>query len=216
MDYYTMSYLLSFIKQESVDATQNIINPTDTENYEPLLTYWRMRDRIPYVFIDASKKYTNEELDIPYIFVVGNIPDDFFHNCLNIKQVVIHNKEPFGSIGERAFKNCYELRKIHISPNINSIGEECFKHCEILTSIKLPNIISELNTSLFEGCVKLSKLQLSDRTYKVHKFAFRDCRCLKQITIYCIKYRTTHHMLKDLYRTLLRDNFHTFLRDDFQ
>lgn len=177
---YIITYLLSLFKPERVEQTQNlsIIDEMNRNEMNHMLNYWRWIDKVPYVLIDTSKKYTNEQLNQKYLFVVGNIPDDFFHNCFNIEKVVIHKTDQRCSIGERAFKNCYKLFMIHIPPNVDSIGESCFMNCIELTKVMLPDKVVEIKESTFDGCTNLNKIKFSKDLFIIGFDAFRKCNKL--------------------------------------
>ena len=62
------------------------------------------------------------------------------------------------AIGEKAFRECYNLSSITLPSGLTSIGDYTFSECTGLTSIKLPTSISSISGNAFYGCDNLKTI----------------------------------------------------------
>ena len=110
-----------------------------------------------------------------------NIGDCAFLDCYNLKRVMI--PDSIIQIGERAFEDCYSLRSIKIPDSVTKIGEQAFSFCCSLRSIKIPNSVTSIESATFAGCVRLRVIRIPDSVTKIGKHAFGGCSYLKSIII---------------------------------
>ena len=66
------------------------------------------------------------------------------------------------SIGDNAFRNCYDLPSVTIPNSVTSIGERAFQSCNGLTSITIPNSVTSIGSSAFHWCSNLTSVYISD------------------------------------------------------
>lgn len=114
---------------------------------------------------------------------VGNvvsIADGAFIGSSGLKKEV--NVYSCGTIGERAFYNCTEIKSLRIE-NVTNIGNSAFSGCSGLTNLYLGSNIKSIGEEAFRGCTALKKVTLSDRVTEIVKYAFRNCIGLTEITI---------------------------------
>lgn len=122
-----------------------------------------------------------------------------FYGCTQVESFVL--PESIVVIGEGAFANCYNLKKINIPEkitnipvdmmyscgslegtlvipdNVNSIGASAFSRCYGLTGLKLPRNLQSIGQEAFFGCTGLKgTLELPEELTSIGMSAFFSCR----------------------------------------
>lgn len=87
------------------------------------------------------------------------------------------------TIGDHAFKRCWNLRSVTIPNSVRSIEESAFSGCHSLTSIDIPNSVISIGDWAFEDCGNLSSLTIGNGVTTIGKSAFRNCKYLQSVTI---------------------------------
>lgn len=93
------------------------------------------------------------------------------------------------SIGNAAFRTCYNLTSIEIPEEITSIEDYAFYYCSSLTSVTIPNSVVSVGENAFCRCDNLSHLTLGtsirseEIDYLMGHYSFFNC-CYDDITIY--------------------------------
>ena len=87
------------------------------------------------------------------------------------------------SIGQDAFRNCYEMKAIAIPGTITSIKANAFEGCMMLKDVKLPNSVTLLGKEVFKDCVSLEHVSISRRLSTFYNGLFDGCLNLRQIII---------------------------------
>lgn len=77
---------------------------------------------------------------------------------------------PYGvtKIGEKAFKDCNNLRTILIPETVEYIDHQAFQGCENLKYLNIPFSVKFIGDSVFDGCKKLRRLYIPDSVKKCH------------------------------------------------
>ena len=112
-------------------------------------------------------KYTGSNIVIPesvnynnVTYSVTSIGDFAFRDCFDLRSVTIPNSVT--SIGNYAFYNCVGLRSVTIPPNsVKSIGTSAFNNCYYLTSITIPNSVTSIGDYAFCNCPKLTTVTIN-------------------------------------------------------
>ena len=104
------------------------------------------------------------------------IPDNAFHSCANLTNVVIPNTT--SSIGEYAFSNCSGLNSISIPDNVTIISDYAFQDCSSLTRIDIPVSVEKIGRAAFSGCAKLKKITMPNSVTEINDNAFVGCDSL--------------------------------------
>ncbi|MEE3440079.1 leucine-rich repeat domain-containing protein, partial [Ruminococcus sp.] len=87
-------------------------------------------------------------------------------------------------IGDSAFKNNTNIKKVTFSKNIKKINQSAFYNCTNLETVIFNNLISSIGNSAFYGCTKLSGvLKISENTRSVGNYAFANCSSLTSVEI---------------------------------
>lgn len=95
------------------------------------------------------------------------------------------------SIGDYAFYNCTELKKITIPDSITNIGYKAFYYCSSLTSITVPDSVISIGEFTFTGCTGLTSItipfvgQNADGSGKTHfGYIFGASNNIQSISLY--------------------------------
>ena len=161
-----------------------------------------------YIFGSESflknNNYIPTSLSEVIITSCTTIYDNAFHNCNNIKNVIIYEGVTYigGSafsycnnlinvqmpnsvthIGLYAFEYCSNLTNIILSDNITSIGEKTFQYCTNLNSIVIPNGVTSIGPYAFNNCSKLESVIIGEQVKSIGGNAFSSCDNLIDIVI---------------------------------
>ena len=134
----------------------------------PASAYDYMYDSIYYNRVGNTYKVNVTYKDQTYNSYHGtvNIPDTWSDSPYYYYKVV--------GIGERAFKDCYNLTQVIIGPRVNAINKNAFQNCTSLPSITIPSTVDIINDNAFEGCTSLSNISIPLNT-KLGKNLFKGC-----------------------------------------
>ena len=115
---------------------------------------------------------------------VTNIGNYAFYECANLKKVVIGNSTT--SIGHYAFSKCTSLSSINLPNSVTSIGYYAFWGCSGLTSITIPNSVTSVGEYSFKNCNSLINVTLQSETPPtLGNNAFSNCNNLSGIYVPC-------------------------------
>jgi uncharacterized protein YjdB len=87
------------------------------------------------------------------------------------------------SIGEMAFKQCYDLTSVTIPVGVTSICKEAFYFCTSLTSVTIPEGVTYIEGNAFTECVELASVTIPKSVNKLGSFVFSYCKKLKSVII---------------------------------
>lgn len=136
-----------------------------------------------------------EKVEIP---AVGGVMDRMFYNCVNLKEVILH--EGISWIGDCAFGKCSSLETIELperaeieggalfedctslkkvifkGKGITTLGTNMFKNCTSLIEIEIPDSVEYIDHSAFANCTKLSKMYFKGEMPGINRmYAFTNC-----------------------------------------
>ena len=111
------------------------------------------------------------------------------------------------SIGNYAFRSCYELTSVEIPSSVTSIGNGAFYDCYWLTSVEIPSSVISIGSSAFNRCDQLTdvtfeansqltsigdwafvngamkELVIPEGVQTIGNYVFYECGCLQTVTI---------------------------------
>ena len=129
-----------------------------------------------------------------------------FEGFTCLEEVTFADNSELEEIGDNAFKNCTNLRRITIPGSVRTIGKEAFSGCENLETVTIeqiderrnnyaynaaPDVFApapeeqsiEIKDNAFLSCKKLERvIIISNNVASIGKNAFMDCKSLKSIT----------------------------------
>ena len=119
----------------------------------------------------------SENLRLTFVQISGveQLSEGCFQNCYHLKQVIITSN--INSIPNNCFKNCYELQTVEFNDSIKLIGVSAFENCYSLNISKLN--LESIGDYAFKNCFKLNPENISSD--KIGVDAFENCNSLKQL-----------------------------------
>lgn len=87
------------------------------------------------------------------------------------------------TIGENAFMDCVQMRKVTIPDTVTAIKHNAFNGCGNLKNITIPESVTELGACTFCGCGSLKKVVLPKGITEIPPILFSDCGGLERINI---------------------------------
>jgi glycosyltransferase EpsF len=86
-------------------------------------------------------------------------------------------------IGEHAFQNARQLKKVLFNQYIRIIGTSAFDDCKNLESIDFNPDLREIGDWAFHGCDKIPRIRITRGIEKIGKCAFGSCENLIHISV---------------------------------
>ena len=88
------------------------------------------------------------------------------------------------SIGDYAFRQCFNLRNIIIPNGVTSIGNSAFDECQNMESVIIPNSVVSIGNSAFWYCnYKLKSVAIPNSVKSIGSYAFEYCSALTSVTM---------------------------------
>ena len=150
-------FLKELSKEELWDYAQG-------ENFQTVLNSMKIDVNIPTaeeIQIDRSFDISNDGVLKKY---KGTDPEVIISDVIKGIEV----KE----IGEYAFYNCADVKKVVISSAVERIDKGAFANCAALEEVTLPSTLKYLGDYAFEDCSSLTKIELPDGLEEVGVEAF--------------------------------------------
>ena len=110
---------------------------------------------------------------------IESIGESAFNNCFDLKKVYLPNT--LTEIGIKAFKYCSDLEEIYLPDSLTKIDTEAFAGCIFLTDVLLPEGITYLGPNCFSECISLSTVNIPKGISSLQKGVFSNCRALKKV-----------------------------------
>lgn len=95
-----------------------------------------------------------------------------FANCHSLREV--HFGEELDSIGESVFTVC-GFQELQFPPKLRYIGSNAFRDCKQLKALHLASPVVEIGPRAFQRCTSLSWIELPATLAKIGDYAFYDC-----------------------------------------
>lgn len=121
----------------------------------------------------------DDELTIP--LGVREIGEKAFCNNVDLKKIIVH--DGVQSIGEEAFGGCSNLKEVVLPDKVHFIGYRAFANCEKLAKVNLPNSVKFLGNYAFYHCESLKDVHIPKNLPTIGKCTFCGCRSLTQVKI---------------------------------
>ena len=87
------------------------------------------------------------------------------------------------TVYDKEYKNCTNLRNVHLGNGLKEIGAEAFRNCTALPRIKTPDSVYTMGEYTFAGCSSLKNVVIGNGTQAVNKSTFRDCTSLVDVKL---------------------------------
>ncbi len=110
---------------------------------------------------------------------VKRIGNYAFKNCNNLKKVIFEDSPTAISVG--AFAGCSLLDEIDFGDSIQSVSMYAFNNCQSLKEIVLPSSITRIDDNVFQNCISLNKVIILAPITQVSSNMFNGCINLTEI-----------------------------------
>lgn len=87
------------------------------------------------------------------------------------------------SIGDNAFRDCYDLESVVIPETVTNIGSYAFYNCSYLEDLVIPEAVTGIGDYAFYGCSYLEIVVIPDSVKTVGEYAFGECVWLERVVI---------------------------------
>lgn len=159
------------------------------------LHYCAMDDRLTVEVVnpckgvkDSTNPNDSLAINIPdsiiyagYEYEVVKIGENAFKDCSNLKRVII--PDGVRSIGSSAFDGCKSMFYIDVPDSVADIGDFAFSHCSSLKSIRIPKDIVRIECCVFESCHSLTSIEIPYGVESIGCSAFAYCSALRSIHV---------------------------------
>lgn len=136
----------------------------------------RVPDGIQNIFIGAFSNSNVEEVILPEsVLMIG---DRAFRDCINLKSCII--PESVQSIMGEAFANCPSLLNVSFPSRLRYLGKSAFRRAGIETAV-FPAGIKKTLGSVFAECENLTKAIIVEPEMVLNTGEFSGCDKLKDI-----------------------------------
>ncbi len=126
--------------------------------------------------------------------VSGDLVIPYYHESLPVLEIAgeaflgaeirsFISYAPLRAIGDRAFKECFDLSAVVLPETLKRIGEEAFANCASLQKVRIPDSVEEVGARAFYVCAELSALELGAGVRQVDCYTFWNCENLSEITV---------------------------------
>ena len=129
-----------------------------------------------YAWACDNSKIT--ELHVPS--TVRSIGDFAFYNCTDLKKVVF--EDGIEEIGKEAFRNT-KITTLNLPDTVKTVGDYAFANCESLTQATLSDNLNLIAIGIFANCTKLNSIDIPPEIESIGEYAFYKCKSLETIEI---------------------------------
>lgn len=111
----------------------------------------------------------------------GTISNRAFMDCENLKEVVIG--DGVSEIYMRSFYNCRKMETLSLGNSVTRIGDHAFYGCDKLKTVVIPDCVTTLEDKAFNCCLGLESVVIGDGVTSIGYAAFAGCYGLQSVII---------------------------------
>lgn len=168
-DYRGKGSLNSVIIPSTVTKMGNLFSSTPVESL-----VIKCKSIPEYAFEDSAIK--NLTLD--------GVEEICFHAFYGSEQLI---NATFGdglrTLGEGAFRRCYNLEEAMLPETVTEIGVDCFAECYLMKKAYVPDNLEVFPAGMFYNCQLLNGFTIPSKVTKIGRRAFYNCQSLEAINI---------------------------------
>lgn len=114
---------------------------------------------------------------------VETLPPYSFMERDDIREVRFEAPSKLKTIGEGAFRECLNLRKVELPSGVKDLKAHVFAYCEKLESVNIPDGVVHIGNNCFSRCLSLRTAVLPRSVTELESYAFSDCRSLTRAVL---------------------------------
>lgn len=193
----TLSRSFSVVGDTLPSALQHV-NSTDVKKL--CESKGSILDETSTVYLNGEVLSNLDTTDKNVDYVGDNIFEN--NNLLESVTLILNGTGSGRFVGESAFENCVNLKRLHIEPSNNTASTldglcpYAFKGCTSLTDVSFGGYIRQFQTGCFEDCTGLKSISLPDAM--TIKDIFKGCSNIEFLSIpkaeISYEYRSTYHL----------------------
>ncbi len=122
-----------------------------------------------------------ESIDGYSVLGISSYDNYFFSYDSIITEIILPDTLTY--IGEDAFDEEVNLKKVQIPNSVVSIGSRAFYKCKSLEEVVFSDNMDSIGDYAFYGCTSLEKIQIPASVKSVGYAAFCDCRSLQEFDV---------------------------------
>ncbi len=141
-----------------------------------------------YYYMEENQVAYEGEVEIPEevtyegnTFKVTSIGEFAFYDCFNLKKLYLPSA--IVQVNKAAFCRCISLEEINLPVGLQTIGANAFQECYSLKNIDLPEGLLSIDAATFASCLSLEELNLPSSIKSIGGEAFCECYSLKNIDL---------------------------------
>jgi len=112
---------------------------------------------------------------------VTELGNSAFYNATELRRISLPNTVV--KIDDYAFDNCYKLESPLLPSSVEFIGFNAFSDCSSIKSLVFPNALVEIESCAFERCSSIERIAIQPSLEKIGRDVFDDCSNLKELHI---------------------------------
>ncbi len=125
-----------------------------------ILTISGSGDMVDFAYTDVPwNEYRSKVKEIVINDGVTSIGDNALI-CINATKVTI--PDSVVTIGDSAFRQCYDIQSITIPDSVKTIGTYAFFYCQSLTDIVIPESVETIGKRAFDNCFGLKSITVDN------------------------------------------------------
>ena len=92
---------------------------------------------------------------------------------------------PYGvtEIGQSAFRECMNLKRVNFTNRMSTIRKDMFMYCRDLIKVVLPRDLRVIESNAFSDCVRFREMDLPDCLESIERFAFEGFKNLERVNL---------------------------------
>ena len=136
-----------------------------------------------YLDLDLERATVMEKYGSRYNHNV--LPRGAFGYASRLRSVVL--PERLKSIGQNAFRSCYDLEEVIMPPGVLELGESAFEGCDHLKYVTIPDRLEAIGRRCFKDCTSLTRFVVPSGVQSIGNEAFDRCPLVElYIPAYCV------------------------------
>ena len=125
-----------------------------------------------------AQNFSLNEIYIPSS--VTEIGEYCFFQCSGLTNAKVEN---LSSVGQSAFRQCYNLSSVTINGDVEELSESMFRACRSLQSFVTPPNVKTIEGYCFTSCSGMTSFTFNDKLQTIGFQGFGNCQALTSVTL---------------------------------